>query len=262
MIDLHSHILPGIDDGAPDMDASLEMARAAVADGVNTMIATPHVNFDYPTAADDMSRAVGHLNVALARAEIALAVLPGAELAVTKIDSLDADDLSAFGLGGAKAVLLECPYTTSVPFFEDQVADLERRGYRVLLGHPERSPLFRDDLDRLRRLVDNGALAVVNAGSIAGLLGERSREAAYDMVAAGWIHAVASDSHDVRRRPPGMTAAFAAADEELPGIADQIGWYTADAPGAIIGGRPLPPRPDPPQRRKAPKKRFRGLRRS
>jgi protein-tyrosine phosphatase len=262
VIDLHSHILPGLDDGAPDIETSLEMARTAVADGINTMIATPHVNFDYPTPADDMARAVGELNIALARAEIALAVLPGAEVAVTKIDSLGPEDLDAFGLGGGATLLIECPYTKSVPFFEEQLAELQRSRFRILLGHPERSPLFRDDYERLGRLVEGGALTVVNAGSLSGLLGERSQEAAYDLVAAGLVHAVASDSHDVRRRPPGLRAAFDAADEELPGLADQIDWYTEDAPAAILSGQRLPPRPSPPQRRKAPRRGFRLRRRA
>lgn len=256
MIDLHSHILPGLDDGAPDIDVSLAMARAAVAQGVNTMVATPHVNFDYPTPAEEMARAVGHLNVALARAEIALAVLPGAEVAVTKIDSLAPEELGAFGLGGGATLLVECPYTTSVPFFEEQVGELQRDRYRVLLAHPERSPLFRDDFDRLDRLVAGGAMTVVNAGSLAGFMGERSHEAALEMVAAGLVHAIASDTHDVERRPPGLRDAFAIADEDLPGLAGQIDWYARDAPSAIISGRRLPPRPKPPQRRARKRKRF------
>jgi protein-tyrosine phosphatase len=256
VIDLHSHILPGLDDGAPDLEASLAMAQAAVADGVNTMVATPHVNFDYPTPAENMARAVGHLNVALARAEIALAVLPGAEIAVTKLDSLGPDELGALGLGGGATLLVECPYTTSVPFFEQQIDELQRSSFRVLLAHPERSPLFRNDLDRLDRLVRSGAYVVVNAGSLAGRLGDNSRESVFEIVAAGLAHAVASDSHDPERRPPGLRAAFEAADVELPGLVDQIGWYTLEAPTAIISGRKVPPRPEPPQRR-AKKRRFR-----
>ena len=256
MIDLHSHILPGLDDGSPDLEASLEMARVAVAGGINTMIATPHVNFDYPTSAEDMARAVGHLNVALARAEIALAVLPGAEIAVTKLDSLDTEELDAFGLGGGNTLLIECPYTTSVPFFEQQVVELQKGSHRVLLAHPERSPLFRGKVERLERLVTAGAMTVVNAGSLSGTLGENSRESAYELVAAGLVHAVASDSHNVSSRPPGLRTAFEVADEELPGFADQIRWYTVEAPKAILGGAKLPPHPAPPQRR-AKKRRFR-----
>jgi protein-tyrosine phosphatase len=260
LIDLHSHILPGIDDGAPDLEVALEMARAAVDEGVTTMVATPHINFDYPTPPDDMTSAVGHLNVALARAGIALAVLPGAEVAVTKIDSLSGDDLKAVGLGGGTTLLIECPYTTSVPFFEQQVDDLQQSGFRVLLAHPERSPLFRGKAGRLERLVESGALVAVNAGSLRGLLGENSRESAYEFVAAGLVHAIASDAHDVERRPPGLRSAFAEADEELPGLADQIGFYTRDAPAAIISGRRLPARPAPPQRRAKKKKRLFGRR--
>jgi protein-tyrosine phosphatase len=248
LIDLHSHILPELDDGSPDLETSIAMARAAAAEGVQTMLATPHVNFDYPTAPAQMSSAVGHLNVALARAEVALAVLPGAEVAVTKLDSLSDDDLRALTLGGGDTLLLECPYTTSVPFFEQQVGDLQQAGFRVLLAHPERSPLFRSDFDRLRALVRGGAYVVVNTGSLIGRFGERSHTTAIDLVAEGLVHAVASDAHDLERRPPGLRSVFAEADALLPGFAAQAEWYALEAPSAIISGDRLPPRPLPPAR--------------
>ena len=255
MIDLHSHILPGLDDGSPDLETSLAMARAAIADGVHTMVATPHVNFDYPTTPAQMASAVGHLNVALARAEVALAVLPGAEVAVTKLDGVG-DDLRHLTLGGGTTLLLECPYTTSVPFFEQQIRSLQREGFRVLLAHPERSPLFRSDPERLRRLVEDDALVVVNVGSLLGRLGEKSQEAGLAFLSQGLVHAVASDSHDTIKRPPGLRAAFLDVDDLLPGLAEQVDWYTRDAPAAIVSSKPLPDRPEPPAR-PARRRRFR-----
>jgi protein-tyrosine phosphatase len=248
LIDLHSHILPALDDGAPDLDMSVAIARAAAADGVQTMVATPHVNFDYPTEPDAMRSAVGHVNVALARAEVAVAVLPGAEIAVTKLEALSDEDLGMFALGGGRTLLVESPYTTSVPFLEKLLDDLLGRGYQVILAHPERSPLFRSDIPRLRRLIGDGIYSAVNIGSLAGRFGDRSQETALELMTSNLVHALASDCHDVERRPPGFKAALEPISAVLPGIEDQLDWYCRDAPNALLTSRELPPRPEPLER--------------
>jgi protein-tyrosine phosphatase len=250
LIDVHSHILPGLDDGAPDIDASLAIARAAAAEGVQTMVATPHVNFDYPTPADKMHSAVGHVNVALARAGIAVAVLPGAEIAVTKLEALSEEELGLLALAGGQTLLVESPYTTSVPFLEKLLDDLLARGYKVILAHPERSPLFRADVARLRRLIGDGIYSAVNIGSLAGRFGDRSQETALELMTSNLVHVLASDCHDVERRPPGFKAAVEQAELVLPGIGDQLRWYSRDAPGALLAGRELPSRPEPLERAK------------
>jgi protein-tyrosine phosphatase len=250
LIDLHSHILPALDDGAPDLETSVAIAQAAAAEGVQTMIATPHVNFDYPTASDAMHSAVGHVNVALARAEVALAVLPGAEIAVTKLEALSNEELGLLALAGGRTLLVESPYTTSVPFLEKLLDDLLARGYQVVLAHPERSPLFRADISRLRRLIGDGIYSAVNIGSLAGRFGDRSQETALELMTSGLVHALASDCHDVERRPPGFRAGVEEASSVLPGLEDQLGWYCRDAPGALLAGRELPSRPEPLERTK------------
>jgi len=110
VVDLHSHILPGLDDGADDIEVSLSMASVAVADGVRTMAATPHVNHDYPVDADTMSSAVGDLSAALAEADVPLEVLPGAEISMLRAAELSDEELAALGLGGGRTLLIESPY--------------------------------------------------------------------------------------------------------------------------------------------------------
>jgi protein-tyrosine phosphatase len=247
VIDLHSHILPGLDDGADDLEVSMAMARLAVDAGVQTMAATPHVNFDYPVDSDTVLAKVGELNVALARAGVPLAVLPGAEISVPRAAELSDTELSALGLGGGKTVLIESPYIKGVGFLEEMLFDLQLRGFRPLLAHPERCPIFQDDIARLRRLVDREVYCSINTGSLAGRFGRRVQAFAFELVSAGLVHDVASDSHDPERRPPGLLGGIEAADEHLPGIAAQADWYTRAAPAALIGGKQLPPRPALPQ---------------
>jgi protein-tyrosine phosphatase len=243
VIDLHAHILPGMDDGAPDLEASIAMSMTAVAEGIEIVAATPHVNRDYPPDARAMAYAVGALNVALARLEVALAVLPGGELAMATAREMDDETLRAFCLGGGSCLLLESPYGGELPWLEDLTADLQERGFRPLLAHPERSPLFQEDVERLSRLVDRGVLCTVNAGSMTGRSGDAARDCALEMFRRGLAHAVSTDAHDNARRPPRLGDAFESLEPHLPGVSKLGHWCTKDAPAAILGGDPLPERP-------------------
>ena len=223
------------------------MARRAVQEGVRSMVATPHVNFEWDYDLAAIGERVGQLNIALARRELPVAVVPGAELAVARLADMADDDLRALCLGGGPYLLVESPYARAVRFLDELLFDLQVRGYRVLLAHPERCPLFQTDVERLRRLVDAGVLCSVNAGSMAGRFGTTVRRFTLELFRAGLVHDVASDAHDTARRPPGMLYGFEAADPDLPGLAAQAAWYTEQAPAAILSGEPLPPRPQPPQ---------------
>jgi protein-tyrosine phosphatase len=247
VIDLHSHILPGLDDGADDIEVSLTMARLAVDAGVQTMAATPHVNFDYPVDSDTVLSKVGELNVALARAGIALAVLPGAEISIPRAAELDDAELAALAIGGGRTLLVESPYIKGVGFLEELLFDLQLRGFRTILAHPERCPIFQDDVDRLRRLVDRDVYCSVNTGSLEGGFGRRVKAFALELMRADLVHDIASDSHDPERRPPGLMSGIEAAEDDLPGLAEQADWYTRVAPAALISGRRLPPKPALPE---------------
>ena len=257
MIDIHSHILPGVDDGAPDLEVALGMARAAVADGISTMVATPHVDDRYGLDPPAIGEHVGRLNLALARAGIALAVLPGAEVAHTRAASLSDESLRAACLGHGTALLVESPYQ-SVSFFDDLIFDLQLRGFRPLLAHPERCVMFQTDPARLKALVGRGVYCCVNAGSLAGRFGTKAQRTAIGLVREGLVHSVASDCHDLKRRPPGLTENLQSAEAAVPGIGAQVEWLTNDAPSALVSDQPLPPRPDLPA---APPSGWKRLRR-
>lgn len=240
MIDLHSHVLPAIDDGVTSLAASLELLRSAYEDGVERIAATPHVRDDYPTAPADMERLVGEVNAA-ARAEgIRVEVLPGGELDLAFAGKLDDETLRRFGLGGNPSLLLlEFPYLGWPLGLPDLVFTLQLRGFRVVIAHPERNSDVQADPERLRPLVDAGALVQVTAASLDGRLGGRPRSTGMRLVGAGLAHLIASDAHAPDVRSIGMSAAAdAVGDEAL------AAWLTRDVPAALLAGGPLPSRPD------------------
>ena len=114
MIDLHCHVLAGVDDGPATLAESVAMARAAAAQGTRTIVATPHVNARFPNRAAQIAAGVAQLNASLREAGVELEVLPGAEIAMTVLDQLDGGELESLGLGGGRWLLIECPFTLAV----------------------------------------------------------------------------------------------------------------------------------------------------
>jgi len=251
MIDLHTHILPGLDDGPETMQGSLALARAAVADGTTVMAATPHVDHVWEVDPEDVAPLVKSVREALADARIALEVVAGAEVSLTRWRDLDAADRELVRLGDGPYVLLECPHDPIAPDFAERVFELRLRGEQIVLAHPERCPLFQREPERLRHLAEAGVLNAITAGSFTGAFGRTVRRAAIGILSAGVAHALVSDAHDTRRRPPGLEAGVAEADGAVPGMAAQAEWLVEAAPAAILSGAPLPERPaGPPQRQR------------
>jgi protein-tyrosine phosphatase len=260
VIDLHSHILPGLDDGPATMEGSLDLARAAVETGTRTILATPHINADPSIDPPRIAAALERLRAALAAAEIPLEVLPGGEIAIWRLADLDDATLRALALGGGPYLLVESPLAPVAGDFEPMVLDLHGRGHRVLLAHPERCPAFQRDPARLEALVRAGALVQLTAGSMTGDFGSTVRRFTLALLRDGLAHVVASDSHDTIRRPPGLQVGFPALEPELPGLSEHADWLTRLVPRAVLDGAPLPPRPALPVPRPAGVLRRLGLR--
>jgi protein-tyrosine phosphatase len=249
MIDLHVHILPGLDDGPPTMDAAVAMARAAVAAGTRAVATTSHVNAGYGLGPEDLATARAALAEQLAAEDVELELLAGGEVAPERLPDLDDATLRALTLGGGTCVLLECPFVPMGSTIEPMVADLRRRGFGVLLAHPERSPTFQREHARLERLVELGAHAQVTSGALAGGFGERAQRAGFALLEAGLVHVLASDSHDPAHRPPDPRLAERALTARYGNVEAQLRWMTEDAPAALLAGEPLPVRPPLPRRR-------------
>ena len=247
MIDLHSHILPGLDDGPADIEGSVALARAASESGTRVMVATPHIREDHPFPLEAIGDQTERLNRILGQEGVDLRVVPGGEVALTKVGELDDATLQSLCLGDGRYLLVESPYTYAPELVERLLFDLQTRGYRPILAHPERSPSFLSDFVRLSRLVDRGMHCSITALSMVGAFGGTVQAFTTRLFAAGLVHNVASDAHDQRGRPPGLGHGFERLDARLPGLAEQADWFTRDAPQAILAGQPLPSRPEPPR---------------
>lgn len=237
MIDLHAHILPGLDDGPESLDAAVAMARVAAAAGTRAMATTSHVNRMFGLEPGDLAAARTTLARRLRDEDVELELLAGGEVSPGRLPELDDDRLREFALGGGPYVLLECPFSPVDGRMDEMVDDLQRRGFEVLLAHPERSPTFQRDPARLGRLVRRGALAQVTTGSFAGDFGEIARRAAAAMLEQGIVHVLASDAHDAVHRPPDLRAVGPALDDV------QLEWMARAVPAAIVAGDRLPERP-------------------
>jgi protein-tyrosine phosphatase len=216
--DIHCHLLPGIDDGARDWDESLAMARLAVADGMATMIATPHQLGSFAqNRAAEIRTLTTELQQRLLAANIPLRVLPGGEIRIEPglIDRLDADEVLSLG-DHHRHLLLELPHHEYLPM-ERLLRDLKQRQLTVILAHPERNGGFLNDPELIEPLVEAGCLMQITAGSLCGILGPEPQQMSEWMIERGLVHFVATDSHGVRTRRPLMGRAF----ERLCELADE-----------------------------------------
>jgi protein-tyrosine phosphatase len=238
VIDLHCHVLPGIDDGPATVEDSLEMARSAVAAGTRTIVATPHVSWEYPNDSGTIVILTEQLNERLRREAIPLEVRTGAELALTRVSDVPPDELDRLSLGSGGWLLLEPPFAAVIPGLAAVVADLQDRGHRIVIAHPERCEAFHRDRSLLRGLVEGGATVSITAGSLVGRFGRPARQLALDLLREGLVHNVASDAHDAVKRPPSIRAEL-----EQAGLVDLTEWLTGTVAAAILAGEELPPRP-------------------
>jgi protein-tyrosine phosphatase len=238
LIDLHCHILPGVDDGALDLSDSLGMARQAAADGITGVCATPHIRHDHDVRIGELAGRVEQLRAAVHAAGVDVQVLGGGEVAETVVAGLSDDELRALTLGGGgRWILLEPrpgPLSQSLTAI---VATLLARGFRSLIAHPERH-LAADLQSRLDDAVRRGALVQVTAALVeAG----PAADAMLGLVGAGVVHVMVSDAHSSHGgRPVRLSGAFARL--RAAGIPDaRLRWMAEDAPAAIVAGEPLEP---------------------
>jgi protein-tyrosine phosphatase len=237
MIDLHTHLLPGIDDGPETMTESLELAAALVADGVTVAACTPHVRDDHGTTPEAMETALAALRAALDEAGIPLEVRGGGEIALERLPLLQPEARSRYGLGGNPALLLlEFPYygwPLALPAIVDELAS---EGIVPVLAHPERSPEVHEDPERLRPIVAAGAYVQLTAASLSGE--GRASRCGRTLLERGLAHLAASDAHGRAVTRAGLGSVRRALGDEA--LAE---WLTTAVPRALVEGSPPPPRP-------------------
>ncbi|MEO8290517.1 MAG: CpsB/CapC family capsule biosynthesis tyrosine phosphatase [Gaiellaceae bacterium] len=245
MIDLHAHLLPGLDDGARTFEESRALANRAAAEGITAIAATPHVRADYPTTADVMERAVEDLRTHFRESGIDVEVLHGAEVDLDYAANLEVEELRRLTLAqSGRYLLVECPYGGWPLGIGHSLAELRRAGLTPILAHPERNREIQARTSLLAELVEGGALVQVTSASLDGRLGRSSKATAERLLREGLVHLLASDAHTPDTRDAGLLAAVKAVRDEK--LADYL---TVSVPAAIVAGEPLPPRPPGRRRR-------------
>jgi protein-tyrosine phosphatase len=238
VIDLHCHILPGIDDGALDLTDSLAMGRVAAADGIETIAATPHIRHDHDVRIPELVGRVEEVNAELRRNEVPVGVVTGGEVAETALEGLDEEELSAVTLGGNGWILLEPRPGPLGDSLLAAVTSLRESGHGALIAHPERH-VSGDMLERIRALIAAGALIQCTA---AYLISGNARKGMLALAAAGLIHVLASDSHSSHGGRPLRISDGLAVLGRVELLSPHLDWIAREAPAAILrGDRPEPP---------------------
>lgn len=209
MIDIHTHILPGIDDGAANWNDTLNMAKAAVAEGITTIIATPHhANGRYTNTADEVLELIRHINEQLTEEGIPISIRSGQEIRWHK-DWLEAwfrEEL--LSLADSSYVLIELPSARIPEEIYELIHELNILKIKPIIAHPERNAEVMKHPERLAELIDLGAFAQVTTHSLLGGFGRRVEKLAWTLCKSGLIHIVSSDAHHVEHRGFRMREAY------------------------------------------------------
>lgn len=241
-IDLHCHVLPGLDDGPDAMSASVEMVHALAREGITTVVATPHLRSDFPDVSPRaVSERCADLQARAREAGANVRILTGAEVSLEWAGRVSRALLAAATLGGnGRDLLIETPYGPLGSNFEQRVGSIMGDGFRVTIAHPEMSEDLQRDRTPLLRLVEQGALVQVSARSLLrSRRKSRSAALARDLVRDGHAHVVATDAHSAG---PWRAPDLARGVLEATSLAGPRGeWMVTAAPAAILAGEPLPP---------------------
>ena len=245
MIDLHCHLLPGIDDGAKNLAMSLDMAGRACADGITTTVCTPHIlPTVYENEGPEIKTAVTSLQQSLATAGIPLRLLSGADVHMVPDLVSGLKQGRILTLAGSRYLLLEPPHHVMPPQFDDCIFRLQSAGYVAILTHPERLSWIEAQYASIRRMVYKGVWIQLTASSLTGRFGRRPRYWAERMLDEGLCHVLASDAHNVSTRPPHLASAWATVEQRL-GTAEATNIFRIRPRGVIDNVSPakLPPLP-------------------
>ena len=208
LIDLHCHLLPGIDDGAKDLAMSLAMARMAASDGISTIACTPHILPGvYNNGGPAIRRAVARLAESIASAGIPITLVTGADAHIAPDLDIKLRDGRALTLNNSRYLLLEPPHHVLPPRLEDLIFGLQAAGYVPIVTHPERLSWVEGHYDLIERLVSSSVLMQITAGSVMGRFGRRPRYWAERMLDEGLCHLLATDAHNTEQRVPRMADA-------------------------------------------------------
>ena len=236
MIDIHSHILPGIDDGSESWDMTLEMCRMAIKDGITHMVATPHADDTYAYSRDHVREAITELDAKIGE-ELAFSIGCDFHLSAENIEDAIAHP-QRYTIASKQYLLVELSDYGISPQVNEGLFKLQAAGMVPIITHPERNAILRRAPERILQWVDAGCLVQVTASAVTGSWGDTARRIAMWLLENDAVHVFASDAHDDKHRKPILSEARDAVSKRLG--ADLARALVQDNPEAIISGQPLP----------------------
>jgi protein-tyrosine phosphatase len=243
MIDIHAHILPGMDDGAKNWEQTLQMARLAVEDGITVMVATPHlfkgrmIDPSQLNTREIILQRVAQLKDKLYEEKIPLEILPGCDFPLSFESLQFLDDGQALTINDAnRYLLLELPDTALPPATEEICFHLQSKGITPIITHPERHMILQEMPYKLKRLIDLGCLVQMTGNSLTGWFGRGVKKISRQFVKLGYVHLLATDTHDPKQRPPVLSQAVIELSRLIGEKRAQA--MVNDIPQKIIAGEP------------------------
>ncbi len=251
MIDIHCHILPGVDDGPSSMTESLAMAKQAVADGIETVVATPHTfNEVYDNTAEEVNSRVAQLSETLSKNGLMLDLRPGsdAHICVGMAERILTGEAATINNTG-RYILVEFPTQIIPSGSKDELFQLTLNDITPVITHPERNPVFQQRIETLHDLVAMGWVLQVTAMSISGEFGEEAMKFVHRLLELRLAHIIATDAHSPESRPPILSPAVEAAARVMGSINEAEKMVTV-RPQAILEGKPVEiPEPKHPRKK-------------
>ena len=243
MVDIHCHILPGLDDGAETIEQSVEMAEMAIADGITHVVGTPHANGEYRfdpvlirQRRDELQARVGD--------RLKLATGCDFHLNFENIQDLRANP-AKYTINQKNYLLVEFADFSIPPGTDETLHQLQLLGISPIITHPERNRLIRTKPEQLRRWLRQGCYVQITAQSLLGGFGESTKKQAEEWLEQDMVHFFASDAHSTGKRPLKLRAAYEAAAEKRGEEVARALFF--ENPLAAFEGRPLPYEPEPPE---------------
>lgn len=245
MVDLHCHLLPGIDDGPETLDEALALADHAVAAGITKAVVTPHIlPGRYENTLASIRQATGRFRAELNERRIPLEIGCAAEVRIGPdvLTLADQGELPSLGtVDGYGIVLLEFPDSHILPGSARLVASMLERKLRPLIAHPERNRDVVHDVEKIAPFVQAGCWLQLTAGSVTGVFGPRCRDVSRQLLRRGWVTVLASDAHNTAARVPELEPGRRAAEKI---VGEQASWMLVrDTPGEITANNPGPALP-------------------
>jgi protein-tyrosine phosphatase len=244
MIDIHHHLLWGMDDGATSVETSVAMARAAAADGISHIVCSPHANGRYAYELKVIAEKISELQRLLDGETIAVKLGRGCDFHMSYENIEEAKlDPAKFSINGLGYILVELPDYGISPGLNEVFYQMQLAGLTPILTHPERNPTLQADRPRMMDWLRGGVLVQVTAGSVVGRMGKHAQRMAHELLANRWVHFLATDAHNTTSRPPKMQEAFEV-------VAQRYGREYAHLlcvsnPLAAFMGKPLQPQLEP-----------------